>query len=666
MITVAELAHIIEPITRRLSRLESREPGAGVLVVPIHAPTHEPGSTDPITILPDHSPTHEPGGTDPLVADAVAAIASLRTLGFGAAQAAPGDLSPTVDQKDALVGTDGSPSAANAYVTDSDPRLANQSPFYNVLDYATIQLAIDAWEATGGTLVFPQGTYTTTTQLELTCVADKSYVVEGFGSTIETTAANAANAWLFDGASTNTLVIKNLIVRRNPANTATDIANGGFLIRPLVSGDVGFVGLHLLNVDISGFGGQAISIYNCRRVLVENCRGASNWIAGLIIVGGSNIVVLGGDYSYNVSDSGGSDYGIAVASSTIYTAADGVLITGVQAHFNGRKGIDAHHAHNIRIIGNTCIGNGAYSGAGAPSSIFAVGSSANFDVRDVVVAYNVVDMDGAIAAAGYGIQVGIITTTGADPGAFVVHGNIIKNCDWNTASGGICINTPPSGTAPRRVVISNNALYNYAGATGNGIHGVTSAVLADQLVISGNTFHTTTAVDKAINAIFSLNSIVTNNLMRFDSTANYGIQTTGGPGLIVNNAIVGTAPTISYQNNVAAGSTAYGNRINGTIQFDPVCGAFENGMRIVRGLTVVTVPIGTRAAETAITFSHTFAAAPYVLATVQNSSIFAAAELPLSVTIRSRTTTGCVVTVYLLANCAAQRAVDVAVLIIGT
>lgn len=647
MITAEALTEILDPILRRVRKLEAQDPGTGMITVPVHAPTHEEG------------------GTDPLIIDALAAIGSLRTIGTGALQAGAGNLTPTSDEKDALVGTDGIPSAANAYVTDSDPRLLDQSPFYNVWDYGTVQDAINAWELTGGTLIFPQGTYTTTAQLELTCVANKSYVIEGFGSTIETTAANAANAFLFDGADTNTLVIKNLRVRRNPVNTATDIANGGLLIRPLVSGNVGFVGLHLQNVDVAGFGGQGITITNCRRVLIENCRGASNWIAGLVFEGGSNIVVLGGDYSYNVSTTGGSDYGIAVGSSSTYDAADGILITGVQAHFNGRKGIDAHHARNLRIIGNTCIGNGAYSGASAPSGIFAVGSSANFDVRDVVVAYNVVDMDGAIAAAGYGIQVGIITSTGEDPGAFIIHGNIIKNCDWNTASGGIAINTPPTGTAPRRVVITSNALYNYAGATGNGIHGVTSAVLADQLVISNNTFHTTTAVDKAINAIFSLNPLVTNNIMRFDSTANYGIQTTGGPGIIVNNVIVGTAPTTSYQNNVGAGSTAYGNRINGAIQYDPICGSFENSLRASRGALQVTIAVGTRVAETAITFSYTFAAAPQVLGTVQNGNIFAAAEFPVSVTVRAVTTTGCTVTVYLAANAAAQRVVDVGIIVMG-
>lgn len=49
-------------------------------------------------------------------------------LGTGSTQAAAGDHThaelPTEDEKDALAGTDGTPSAANPYVTDSDPRLS--------------------------------------------------------------------------------------------------------------------------------------------------------------------------------------------------------------------------------------------------------------------------------------------------------------------------------------------------------------------------------------------------------------------------------------------------------------------------------------------------------------------------------------------------------------
>ena len=55
----------------------------------LHASAHAVGSTDPF----DHNAAHEPGGVDPMATDAVAATASLRTLGTGATQALPGQTS---------------------------------------------------------------------------------------------------------------------------------------------------------------------------------------------------------------------------------------------------------------------------------------------------------------------------------------------------------------------------------------------------------------------------------------------------------------------------------------------------------------------------------------------------------------------------------------------
>ena len=70
---------------------------------------------------------HEPGGTDALTALAnssiapAAAIAESKLALSFPTHANSND--PTADQKAALAGTDGAPSGANPYVTDSDPRL---------------------------------------------------------------------------------------------------------------------------------------------------------------------------------------------------------------------------------------------------------------------------------------------------------------------------------------------------------------------------------------------------------------------------------------------------------------------------------------------------------------------------------------------------------------
>jgi hypothetical protein len=60
-----------------------------------------------------------------MTVDAAVGTGSLRTLGPGSAQAAPGDDArfPTAAEKSALAGTAGTPGAGNRYVTDQDARL---------------------------------------------------------------------------------------------------------------------------------------------------------------------------------------------------------------------------------------------------------------------------------------------------------------------------------------------------------------------------------------------------------------------------------------------------------------------------------------------------------------------------------------------------------------
>jgi len=61
----------------------------------LHAARHESGGADEIDLAGmtpgDHAARHEPGGGDVMEVDAVAATGSLRTLGNGAQQAAPGN-----------------------------------------------------------------------------------------------------------------------------------------------------------------------------------------------------------------------------------------------------------------------------------------------------------------------------------------------------------------------------------------------------------------------------------------------------------------------------------------------------------------------------------------------------------------------------------------------
>lgn len=679
-VDAAELERILAPVLKRIKDLEVQEPGQGVLIPPLHAPTHEPGGTDPITILPLHALTHEPGGSDVLAIDAAAAIGSLRTIGTGALQAGAGDLAPTSDQKAALVGTDGTPSASNEYVTNSDPRLVAPTPiFYNVKDYGAlgdgatndtvaIQAALDALEVTGGTLVFPAGTYITNTAggiltLTLNAVAGLGYAIWGIGGATLEADLSMETVLLCIGGATNTLVIRDLSITRVGATT-TNVNFHGLQISPPSNGVPGFTGVLLENVHCSGHEGWGILTLNLFNMQIVNCSGIGNLVGGLGIGSGGSVVVSGGRYNDNISSDGASDYGIAfyTGSAAFPTPTMGALVTGVEANGNGRKGIDVHHGRGIKIIGNTCIGNG--SASVTPAGIYAVGEDATKDVRDIMIAYNYIDMDGAVTSGqGCGIQVGCFTNTSADPGDFIIIGNTIKNCDFSSTGIGILVNNATAGIPPNRVVIADNVLYNAAGSSHGSIHFDNNSVEVIQAIITNNIIRCPNAVNAGIVGRAD-NLIITDNLLQFDSTSAAGISAAGGVCVMTGNRISGTAPTTPYAS--AAGGVMHSNILTtGVVQFEPVVGAIENDIKVVRGEATIQIASGTRAVNSGVSFGYTFSAAPKIFLTCQSGTLIAG-ELPISATVQSPTTTGFSCRLDAFANVAANRDIPVYWLAVGT
>jgi len=100
-------------------------------------------NTNAITLVPDGADTIPaidliPAKGYTLQSDGVSkwrVVDAELVFGTIAGTAAQGNDSriPTQDENDALVGTDGTPSAANPYVTDSDPRLGNENPVTRVI-----------------------------------------------------------------------------------------------------------------------------------------------------------------------------------------------------------------------------------------------------------------------------------------------------------------------------------------------------------------------------------------------------------------------------------------------------------------------------------------------------------------------------------------------------
>ena len=175
---------------------------------------------------------------------------------------------------------------------------------------------------------------------------------------------------------------------------------------------------------------------------VNNCTADSNGYAGLVLINTNHSTVVGGSYSYNGTTPFVDGYGISYShqNGTFQDNRD-ITITGVQALYNLRKGIDGHGGIGAYIAGNHVKG---YTYAG----IYWVGNGDNLagnlmDVKDAVITGNIVEQDSTWfanlnltgqTAYSHGIQVGLYRptyVTSGQPikpgGVFKVTNNVLKN-----------------------------------------------------------------------------------------------------------------------------------------------------------------------------------------------------------------------------------------------
>ena len=256
--------------------------------------------------------------------------------------------------------------------------------------------------------------------------------------------------------------------------------------------------IYLNNVTSKYAGQNGIRIVSADNLYVQDCKADSNLYAGLHVNNVKHATVTGGTYSYNGSTPYLNGYGMTFSHQFFTTGVnEDVSISGVQANYNLRKGLDIHGGINVNISNNFIKGfctAGIYAVGGA-------GGEANdvFDVRDVIISNNVIDVDSVWFATldfssyktTYGSSVGrfgadgILTgayepTSGVadmeDRGSYKVTGNIIKNLvgyDSDTLMTQYGIKSFVGWAST--VEIKDNTIYNSK---------VTNAVLS---VVSGNT-----------------------------------------------------------------------------------------------------------------------------------------------------------------------------------
>jgi len=482
------------------------------------------------------------------------------------------------------------------YLTDSNgnPDLTNifvQGDPTGMIDAtASLQAAFTTLPAQGGKIQLTAGAlYKVTAQITYQFLANQNIMIEGNGATIVSTVPETGGsisgifAFTGDLNATAQLTVNNLTITHTYGGSGTGTIDG-FYIQPKNYGSTGTKCLDrvcLQDVKISGCSAAGTRLLGAQSGVAINCNMSSNIDAGFFLIGCLDFGVFSGKYNANVTGFLTGDYGISLGSSSFLPYSDNVLIIGVEASSNGRKGIDVHHGHNVHIIGNKCKGNG-YVG------IYAVMEDSTKDTGDITIVGNTVDQTGGSnTLANYGINIGTFGTTGAlTPGAFIISNNTISGVDaGTTGSAGIRVMTATTGVPPDRVVISNNTIKKGAGSAG-WIILFDNALTIPYVEVANNVLHCVSC-NVGVYIQSATDVMCIGNDIRIDGgTPQYGINiVTGANALVSSNQVNGQAPSSLAITNTSPTHLLRNNMQNGVALADY---AYLAPFTVTGGLTVDT------------------------------------------------------------------------------
>jgi hypothetical protein len=265
-----------------------------------------------------------------------------------------------------------------------------------------------------------------------------------------------------------------------------------------------------------------------------------NRYGGLGLEAAANVLVDGGTYAANGTVAPVDGYGVSCMSSVIGPCTD-VVVTGVTATANKRKGIDIHSGHRITIAKNTVRGFES-------SGIYAVNEDSGKDVADVTVEDNVIDGAGAQHYV-YGIEVGSFSSLAIRSGTFTVRGNRIVDTSYTTSSAIMIRNPTAGGIAPEKVVIEDNVIERGAAPDAYVIRGDNFAVPVGEIVVRDNQVGATSA-SVGIGLLRVSRATVTGNTVSIaGGYAAYGI-------------LVSSPATAAASANTIGGGAQYGTTVS--------------------------------------------------------------------------------------------------------
>jgi hypothetical protein len=308
---------------------------------------------------------------------------------------------------------------------------------------------------------------------------------------------------------------------------------------------IGFLdGIQILKFDqvflndtkAKGYTNTGLMVELSRKVFVQNCEGISNLYAGFR---GDNIydaVVIGGTYNGNGILRPQYGYGIAFSAGDQVNSNINLLITGVTANGNQRKGIDFHAGVHVHVTNNNISGFGLIG-------IYALADTNGYIVRDVIIEENVVEADGTLTTGAAGISVGANGMLASAAGQYMVLNNIIKDCSTEE-SWAVEIDANSTVYAPDLVMVSGNRILTSGSAT-TGPIAVHGAGLPIGNVKICDNFIYTTAANYGIDIQNAINSLISGNSIEITGgTVTMGINVVDSPGrpvMISNNYLCGAA-----------------------------------------------------------------------------------------------------------------------------
>ena len=358
-----------------------------------------------------------------------------------------------------------------------------------------------------------------------------------------------ASVW----SGTNKIEIDNVVFTDN--ETATQANLDGIMI-------LNFDEVSLKNVKASGYSNTGIFIEVSRLVSVVNCEASSNLYAGLR---GSNIysgVVTGGEYNSNGKTIPTDGYGVAFSAGDQVNSNINLLVQGVTANDNKRKGIDFHAGIHAKVIGNHIAGFGLIG-------IYALADTDGNITRDIIIIGNTVEGDANLNAGGAGIAIGANGAVASTAGQWIVSNNIIKDTD-TAGSQAIEIDANSTGYGAENVIIEGNIITDGASSTSSiiDVHG--SNLIIGSVKIANNIIHSAAAAYGIEVANATTATIQGNQLTVDGGTVTMGIhavETATRRVMIDDNYIMGAATytgTIN-QATTAASWTSRNNRYIDTI-----------------------------------------------------------------------------------------------------